>query len=157
MSEILWGVSDVNYEGKGVLCVCRTRKDAEIVMRKMETGDSSVYNRYSALAVTPVLVVDATVEMVSTLSLTVELLDNGVQGNRTEYVRDEWEFDPLYPLAPAAWRWVRAPYIEDRGGRLEAYGTDHDLVRRTFAEKIEEIVSDPRFRRSHSRQGRAKQ
>lgn len=146
----MWAVSSGSYSDYRVLCACPTRKDAVEVARKVcEAG-----SWHSDARVEEFMLVTAAVEQQPVLQLLVTLWDDGTEEGRREQVRNEWPFDSIFDVVPMSWRWVRAPMHNNKGGRLEVEGTDHDLVRRTFSDKRAQILADDALRLAPERKGR---
>jgi hypothetical protein len=83
-------------------------------------------------------------QKVTVLSRSVELWDNGTVEDGREHTRDEWDYEAAPPVK---WRWVRAPFHDNKGGRLDVEGADHKRVRKVFSEQRARLLADPVARR----------
>ena len=142
----LWAVSRGSYSDYRVLCVCDSKKRAKGVVKAMKASKQSLYG--DDPFVEEIVYLDRDPERVTVYGISEELLDSGESDNRRDSERVEWEHDMLYPEynRPVTWRWVRAPYIEKRGGRLEVNGTDLERVRKVFSDRRAMILSDDAMR-----------
>lgn len=75
------------------------------------------------------------------------ITDDGTVREESVRDREEWNVNPICPerLRPVTVRWVRAP-IYHQAGRLEAYGTDRERVRKTFSDLKAQLIADPALR-----------
>lgn len=152
--KIAYMIVSGSYSDYRVHCIVEEKQEAEKLLAKMNAVGRNTY--YESYDIEEIDVVDSTLERASMLYLREEILDNGSTENRGEVIRAEWPWDGEGYQRPMRWRWVRAPYIEDRGGRLEVSGTDHDLVRKTFEEKRAALITDDAFRARREVEGQSR-
>lgn len=90
----------------------------------------------------------ADLSLVIVLRMDINIWDDGTESQERANVRTEVPFDMLYPEdeKPAHWRWVRAPIHENKGGRLEVSGTDHERVRKLYTELRGRLHAEDAFR-----------
>ena len=100
-----------------------------------------------SVATLPVLSIDD-LALVVVLRMSICIWDDGTESDERQNVRTEVPFDMLYPEdeKPAHWRWVRAPVHQNRGGRLEVSGTDHERVRKLYTELRARLHAEDAFR-----------
>ena len=146
----LWAVTKGSYSDYRVLCICDSKERAKRIA-SLPAKDSWSDDRN----VEEILFFDRDPVTVTTYSISEELLDDGTTHAYREDIRSEWEFDMLYPERnrPAIWRWVRAPYIENRGGRLDVSGTDLERVRKVFSDRKAMLRSDDAMRAKRESHG----
>lgn len=152
-TTLIYAVSSGSYSDYRVLCVCPTKADAEVVAAKLR-GDKGGW-RYDA-DVEEFVMVTADVEKVPLLIMSTTLWDDGRESEVSERIEHEWPFDSIHDVIPMSWRWVRAPMHHGRGGRLDLAGTDHALVRKTYADKRAEILGDVGLRMKREAKGRVR-
>lgn len=152
--KIAYMIVSGSYSDYRVHCIVEEKQEAEKLLAKMNVVGRNTY--YESYDIEEIDVVDSTLERASMLYLREEILDNGSTENRGEVIRAEWPWESEGYQRPMRWRWVRAPYIEDRGGRLEVSGTDHDLVRKTFEEKRAALITDDAFRARREVEGQSR-
>jgi len=64
-----------------------------------------------------------------------EIFDDGTASEERHSERTEWDYDQSHPVGPRPWvRFVRPPVLENKGGRLEVWGTDPKGVAQAFGE-----------------------
>lgn len=138
----VWVLSRGSYSDYRVLCVVSgKKKDAELLAARMNATQESYYDEVEVESL-PVVTKD--VQQVEILRLQVNIWDNGKTSDDHTNVRVEWPQDALFGTPELEWRWVRAPMHNNRGGRLEVWGSDHERVRKVFSDRIALIVSgDP--------------
>lgn len=143
----MWAVSagDSDYR---VLCICETEETAKIVAAKYNQDSD-----YCSADVEEIALVDGSVQPESILYMQQEILDDGTTRNLSEMFRAEWPFERLHEAQGATWRWIRAPYIQHVGGRLEAQGKDHERVRRIFGEQKAALMADDAYRAQREMMG----
>ena len=142
--KIAYMIVSGSYSDYQVHCIVEEKQEAEKLLAKMNAVGRNTYYGHE---IEEIEVVDGTLERALMLYLREEILDNGSTENHGEVIRAEWPWEGVVGYQrPMRWRWVRAPYIENRGGRLEVSGTDHDLVRKTFEEKRAALITDDAFR-----------
>ncbi len=151
--KIAYMIVSGSYSDYRVHCIVEEKQEAEKLLAKMNAVGSNTYYDYD---IEEIDVVDSTLERASMLYLSEVILDNGSTENRGESIRAEWPWEGEGHQSPMRWRWIRAPYIEDRGGRLEVSGTDHDLVRKTFEEKRAALITDDAFRARREMKGQSR-
>lgn len=134
----MWAVSSGEYSDYRVSFLCETEADANATIEKLGWGDAGFFTE-------EFVVCDASVEQTEHLEMMVQVWDDGTTTDEQSWTEDKW---PWYPNARAAcaWRWVRAPVHKGKGGRLEAWGYDHERVRKVFSEKRARLLADPAFR-----------
>jgi hypothetical protein len=124
------------------MAVCKNEKEANRLVARYSATDS-----YGDAYVESIpYVQDAGIQRVEVLDLSCEIFDDGTQKERDPQYRIEWPFDSLYDLSECNWRWVRAPMYNGNGGRLEARGTDHELVRKVYSDQKAMLRSDDAMR-----------
>ena len=146
----LWAVTKGSYSDYRVLCICDSKDRAKRI------ASLPAKDRYSDdRQVEEILFFDRDPVTITTYSMSEELLDDGTTNAFHEDLRSEWEFDMLYPAhnRPVVWRWVRAPYIEKRGGRLNVSGTDLERVRKVFSDRKAMIRTDDAMRAKRESHG----
>lgn len=147
--ERIFGVSAGSYSDYRVLCICPTKKDAKAVAAKVRND-----SWHSDADVEEFVFVTADVEQIPVLSLSTTLWDDGTETAVSERITDEWPFDSIQDVVPLSWRWVRAPIHDNKGGRLDVQGADHERVRRTYSDKRAEIMADAGLRMKREAKGR---
>lgn len=139
----LWAVSKGSYSLYRILCVCDSKERAERIasLPKKDGWDDD-------RGVEEMIFLDRDPVTVTSYCMTEELFDDGTTRAFREDISTEWEFDMLYSERnrPVGWRWVRAPYIRDRGGRLEVFGTDLERVRKVFSDRKAMLRTDDAMR-----------
>lgn len=144
-AESVFVIASGEYSDYRVLAVVTGGKKAakELVARANAHGDT-----YRTYFMEELPVVAADVQRVEILTLTAEIRDAGpvVEAERDPYYRVEWPFDALFGTPACAWRWVRAPVHNGKGGRLEVQGTDHERVRKVYGERKALLLTDDAFR-----------
>lgn len=148
--ETIWLVSSGSYSDYRVLCACRTEAEAEAVAVKVR-GHVEGWDRDADVEARQI--VGSDVELVEVLKHRTTLWDNGKESDTDERTYSRWPFD-IYEDTPAvAWRWVRAPIHNGKGGRLEVWGTDHERVRRVYSDKRAELKASPSLSRRQELKG----
>lgn len=154
MSDTIWVVSRGEYSDYSVLCACPTKKDAEKLAQRIRQPEpnSFSYDRDARVEELPMLTGAA--EPKEVLHLTETVWDDGTTEKHIERTRLEWPWTTS-GTPRVAWRWVRAPMHNGRGGRLEVHGVDHRAVRRTFSDRRAQLLAEDAFRlRKEARGGR---
>lgn len=137
----MYAISSGDYSDYGVAVLVETKEEAEKLCAKMNGFTDGGYHGYN---VEEFDVADSSAERTLVLSMQEVLLDDGGTQDAYEVTQPYWPWEE--DQVAVRWRWVRAPYIRDKGGRLEASGTDHDLVRKVFADKKAALQSDDALR-----------
>ena len=137
MDEV-FAVSRGDYSDYRVLCVCPTEEDAKTVSEKFNATAGS----YGQSGVETIPLVTADVARVTELHLSTTLWDDGRETDEREHTRVEWPFDALYGALPVQWDWVRAPMHNNKGGRLDVRGMDHERVRKVFSDTRAFLLTD---------------
>ena len=149
MTKMVYGIASGQYSDYSVHCIVETEDEARKLVEKL----NRTKDRYQGLyEIQELPMVDSTVERQSVLYLNEILMDSGKQADRHESTRLEWPWEG-YDFGRAVWRWIRAPFLDDKGGRLELHGTDHDLVRKIFEEKRAALIMDDAYRAQHEMRG----
>lgn len=145
-------ISKGDYSDYSVLCACPTKKDADVIAKRMNEDDD-VWGGPVRVERLPVHTAD--VEKVAILRMRVNIWDDGTTTLESASVSHEWPFDTVFddPM-PMKWRWVRAPVHGGRGGRLEVSGTDHERVRRVFSDRRAMLLTDDAMRAKREMRGR---
>lgn len=140
----MWTVESGEYSDHRVLCVCRTKKQAQEIADALNANKSGYYDAYVGT-----LPIATGVNYVTTYTMQCNVWDDGTTTETSESVRTELDIDMLWPERerPVGWRWVRAPIHNGRGGRLEVFGTDHEAVRRTFSDRRAQLIAEDAFRK----------
>lgn len=153
-TEGVWVVSAGEYSDYSVLCACPSKVDAEAVAEKVRS-DSDMMSRDAHVEWLPIATAD--VEKVAVLRMSTEIYDDGREYVGEHHVAGRWPFDELFEgeMQPVVWRWVRAPIHEHAGGggRLEVYGTDHELVRKVYSDRRAMYLTDPAMRAKRGARG----
>lgn len=151
--EIAWVLSRGEYSDYRVLAVVNgTKKDAEYIAARANAEGTSSY--YDKVEVEELPIVTRDVEKVEVLMMSVTIWDDGHTTDDRTSIRIEWPFDALFGTPDLRWRWVRAPIHNDKGGRLEVWGTDHDRVKKVFSDRIALIVSGDPLRQRREAEGK---
>lgn len=150
MSGVVWTVEKGQYSDHRVLCVARTKPEAEAIAAAYN-GDEDAWGK----AYVNSLPMVSTPERITVFGLECQVWDDGTVDATRESDRTEWDFDMLYPqhAKPATWRWVRAPVHKGKGGRLEVYGTDVERVRRVFSDRRAQLLAEDTFRAKREARG----
>lgn len=146
----MWAVSAGDYSDYRVLCICETKEAAEIVAAKY---NQHLGSRYGVADVEEFALVDGSVQRESILYMQQVILDDGTTQDLQETIKAEWPFERLHEEQEATWRWIRAPYIQRIGGRLEVQGKDHERVRRIFGEQKAALMADDAYRAQREMRG----
>lgn len=137
---MVWALAFGSYSYYRVLCICPTEDDAERLAAKV-----NLHEQWEQADVQSFPVCDATVVPVEVMHLSVTLWDDGREDERVVRLTEEWPWG-YSPAVPLRWRWVRAPMHNDKGGRLEVSGTDHERVRRVFSDRKAQIKAEDALR-----------
>lgn len=150
MSETMFVVSHGEYSDYSVLCICRTKADAEAIVAKLTAGNDENadpdVSYYPDARVQEFPVCDGGVEPVAYLGMYAEIYDDGRTAEDRARLTSEWPFGWRAPLPRVSWRWVRAPVYAGKGGRLEVEGTDIERVRRVFSDRKAMLMTDDAMR-----------
>lgn len=149
--KTMWAVSCGEYSDYRVLCICDSKKHAKAAVKALgeKNGDNAFIERINYL--------DRDPRRVEIHFRSLEIYDIGTTGQYVERVRSTWDFDEdAEDLVPAKWRWVRAPYIATRGGRLEVSGLDGERVAQIFSDRRAMILSEPALRAQKEATGTAR-
>lgn len=147
----MWGVSSGVYSDYSVLCLTPTKADAERLVGRL-ARESEGWHRDAR--VERFLVCDGGVEQVTSLHFRTTLWDDGSETDRSDDTRTEWPWEAGDDAC--AWRWVRAPMHQDKGGRLEVWGLDHERVKRTFSDKRAAFMTDLALRSQCEAKGKSR-
>lgn len=147
----VYAVSSGSYSDYRVLCVCPTKKDAETLALRIRRDEES-WSRDAD--VEEMYLVKGDIEQVRTLHFSENLWDDGSASDAREWVSTDWPFDGYSDTPEVAWRWVRAPIHHGAGGRLEAWGTDHEAVRRVFSDRRAQVRAEDALRIKREARGR---
>lgn len=149
---VAWVVSAGDYSDYRVLCVCPSKADAEEVARKINTAKEDSRWWYGDASVESLPIIDAEMAMVTHETITTTLWDDGRETAATSRQEITYPLGGDYPRV--AWRWVRAPCHQGRGGRLDVHGIDVERVRKVFSERRAELLANPHLRMSDELEGR---
>lgn len=143
--KTVWVVEQGSHSDYRVLAVCDSKERAEAAAAAVNAADRYSYNDASIAALP---YIDSPTESVTTYTIQCAVWDDETASEQRESERTENEIDALYPerIVSVGYRWVRAPVHNDRGGRLEVYGTDQERVRKVFSDKRAELLCDPVLR-----------
>lgn len=149
-----WVVSAGDYSDYKVMCICDSKKRAETVAMLYNADRET----YSTARVEQLPFVNADPVQVTSYLIRENIWDDGTTSEKRQTARKQWPFDALYPedLVPSAWRWVRAPIHNGKGGRLEVRGVDLSRVRRTFSDKRAQLKAEDAFRMKREATGRSR-
>lgn len=147
--ETMFAVSRGSYSDYRVLCVCDSRARAQKIVKAYNADED---NRGNA-RVEELYFVDYDPQKVTLYHLEVEVRDNGTTSEQGERQTSEWPFDPWNSHVRVAWRWVRAPIHNGKGGRLEVHGTDLEAVRHVLSDRRAQLLADPAFRHKREAKG----
>lgn len=141
--KIMYALSQGDYSDYRVIGICETREIADATAARINglEGRSSYYE----VNVEEIAVLDESVHQIIVHHMSVEILDDGTTAHERSHDRTLWSYE-LTEIAEAKWRWVRAPYIQDRGGRLNVHGTDLERVRKVLSEQRAALLADPAYR-----------
>lgn len=144
MTDRVWLVSSGTYSEYRVHCAAPSKQAAYDIVDALNTT-----GKWAKYFVEEVPVIEKA-ERFTVYGLEVVISDDGTVRAEAVFDRDEWNVDPLYPerRRPVTVRWVRAPVYEDQAGRLEVYGLDQKLVRKTFSDMKARLVADPELSKS---------
>ena len=152
----MWAVSKGSYSDYSVVCLCRSKAEAETVLAKMKAdiGETGWCN-YSDAFVESFPVATPDVEPIVSLLVSAKVWDDGTASKVRESTRTEWPFDAISHGSDwrVNWRWCRPPRANGKGGRLDVRGTDHDLVRKVFSEKRAQLIAGDGLRASREKSG----
>lgn len=139
MIDQVWLVSSGSYSNYRVHCAAPSKKVAQGIVAALNEADE--WTEYFTEQV-PVI---EKAKRFTVYGLEVVISDDGIVTAEAVYDREEWNVNPLHPerLQPVTVRWVRAPVYKDQAGRLEVYGLDQGLVRKTFSDMKARLVADP--------------
>lgn len=117
-------VSRGAYDDYAPVLACPTAKDATSIADRLNryersTGDGYFTEELPVLTARDLAQVDVYVR-------SVDVFDDGRTRNQPVRVDETWTFDVR--AVDCAWRWVRPPAMEGRGGRLDVWGTDQRAV-----------------------------
>lgn len=119
------------YSDFHVVGICLSKKDAKEAMLRINAEEG---NSYNSVDIDRYPVLDGTVHKVDVLRMSRTFWDDGREekgyGGR-EYIQREWDYENPTGLS---WLWVRAPVHNNKGGRLDIQGSDHERVRKVFGE-----------------------
>lgn len=145
ISERCWVLASGQYSDYSVLCVVRGSKaDAELLAARMNASGTQSYDEVEVEEMTVVRPKD--VQMVEILTMSVEVYDTGKAAETKTSIRAMWNIEDDEGQVAASWRWIRAPYIESRGGRLDVRGIDHERVRKVFSDRRAALMADDALR-----------
>jgi len=144
MTDRVWIVSSGTYSDYRVHCAAPSKQAAYDIVDALNASD-----KWAEYFVEQVPVFEKA-ERFTVYGLEAVILDDGTVKAEAVFDREEWNVNPLHPerLQPVTVRWVRAPVYKDRAGRLEVYGLDQGLVRKTFSDMKARLVADPELRES---------
>jgi hypothetical protein len=140
--KIMYALSQGDYSDYRVLAICETKEAAEAAAAKINQLEG---RGYYEVGIEEIAVVDESVHRTLVHHISIEILDDGTAGVEFSTERNIWSYD-LQEIPAAKWRWVRAPYIQDRGGRLDVHGTDLERVRKVFGEQRAALMADAAYR-----------
>lgn len=150
--DYIYGVTTGSYSSYRVLCLVGSKKEAEVLARRMRAVEDGWHKDAN---VESFVRVDPDIEQVLVLKMRVNLWDDGTRTDYDSHVLAEWPFDPMSnEIRAMQWRWVRAPVHKNKGGRLEVEGTDHELVKKTFSEKRAQLEAEDAMRLKKTAKGR---
>lgn len=148
----VYGIASGSYSDYRVHCIVETEDEAKKVVEKMNRIEVTTPGGYGCYEIEEFDLVDSTIERQPVMDRRRVIMDDGREMEDYERVEPQWPWD--YSGTPVlSWRWVRAPYLGGKGGRLEVTGTDHDLVRKVFEEKRAALLADDAFRAQHEMRG----
>lgn len=131
--KTVYAITSGEYSDYHVLCLALTRGAAEAVVERINRLNSDDWMRGPEIQ--EMMLVDETVERKMVYSRSVEIWDDGLAGRPNEWDRAQWPWEmSVREDKPVSWRWVRAPYIEHIGGRLDVVGTDRERVTKVFSD-----------------------
>ncbi|UDL15452.1 hypothetical protein SEA_PEPE25_77 [Microbacterium phage Pepe25] len=139
-----WAISSGDYSDYQVSAICESKEIAEAVAAKMNLLEGKGPGYYGGYEVEEIPLVDESIHRVTVYRMHVEIFDAGGTREERHWGTQKWSFEPDAP--EVAWRWVRAPYIAARGGRLEVWGTDRERVRKVFGDQRAMLMADDAYR-----------
>lgn len=143
-ADKIWAVSSGSYSDYRVLACVATEADAvKLATRINETGS---WCRDAFVESFPLVAPD--IPQVQFLTMSCNVMDDGSCVTQPEHIIVEWPFDGDYPAVK--WRWVRT---HNKGGRLDASGTDHGRVRRVFSDRRAQLLAEDAFRMRREAKG----
>lgn len=151
-AERVFAVASGSYSDYRILCACPTEADAEQIVAKLRI-DTDGWHRDDT-QVEEFMICTGDVEKQRLLWLQTTLWDDGRETDVKEEVRLEWPFDTIFDVVAMSWRWVRAPMHNNRGGRLEVTGTNHELVRKVYSDRRAELIASDVARGKTEAKGR---
>lgn len=136
ISKGMWAVSSGSYSDYRVMAVCDSKQRAEKAASVLNSEGG-----YGEAFAEEIRYLDHDPKQYTIHSINENLWDNGTSSEHHESQRTEWEHDLMFPehVRPVGWRWVRAPMHDNKGGRLEVYGTSLKRVQKVFSDKTAEI------------------
>ena len=139
----VWVVSSGSYSDYRVHCAAPSKAAAQSIVDELSATDE-----WAEYFLEEVPVIEKA-ERITVYGIEAIISDAGTVRKETVRDRDEWNVDPLLPerLRPVTVRWVRAPIYSGQAGRLEVYGTDRELVGKTFSDMKAELIADPALRK----------
>ena len=150
--DYIYGVTTGSYSSYRVLCLVGSKKEAEVLARRMRAVEDGWHSDANVEAFAKVT---SDIEQASVLKMRVTLWDDGTRTDFDSHIDAEWPFDPKSnQIRAMKWRWVRAPIHANKGGRLEVEGTDHELVKKTFSEKRAQLEAEDAMRLKKTAKGR---
>jgi hypothetical protein len=131
-------VSCGSYDEYRPVLACPTAEDATAVAARLNATDRATLGDDYYTEELPVLRA-ADVRQINVYTRSTDVFDDGRTQSRPLRVDETWTFDAR--AVGCAWRWVRPPGMNGRGGRLDVWGTDqravawalHDVVARLQA------------------------
>lgn len=118
-----------------------TREEAEALAARAQR-----HQGYGDYEIETLPVVKPDVQRVSILLLTATVWDNDLVTDQRERTETTWPFDSPWDVRDVSWRWVRAPIHQNKGGRLDVHGTDHERVRKVFSDRLAMLRTDDAMR-----------
>jgi hypothetical protein len=149
-AETVWVLSSGEYSDYRVHCVVRGGEAEAEMLAARANADGSHYDSYCAEELP---IVSSDVSKVEVLTLVTVVSNDGIAEDAGPRVRVEWPFDALYGTPTLRWRWVRAPMYNDKAGRLEVWGIDHERVRKVFSDRRAALMSDDALRARNETEG----
>lgn len=114
-------------------------KEAEILAARIQATDPS--SDYSIEAL-PTIALD--VRRVEVLTLAVAIKDDGTTEEYKPNFHVAWPWETN--VDTTRMRWLRPPAYDDKGGRLEVTGVDHDEVRSMYRHEKRRLLHDANAR-----------
>ena len=144
--EKIWGISQGEYSDYQVLCLCKSKKVAEKVAKKVNENQ-----RHDDARVESFLVFDESVTPREILSISQILPDDRSETPVQEFISNEWPWNPeSYERSRSnecRWSWQRPSFkgllLQSRGGTLSVWGLNHEQVRKVFTEKRAMLKATP--------------